>query len=89
MTLPLIYALRETGWWERRRILRIVKKDKKSRSDLRAVHDFVESKGGITYARRQMSEHAREAYTLLADLPPTEARDALLDLVHYTVQRNK
>ncbi len=89
MTLPLIHALRETGWWTRRRILRIVKKKKKGRRDLRTVRTFVEEHGGLAYARTRMTTLATEAHTLLADFPPTEARDALQDLVLFTVQRDK
>ena len=51
ITLPLIHALRESERADRKRILRIVRKKKKSRSDIRTVGAFVEAKGGIAYAR--------------------------------------
>ncbi|WP_457653413.1 polyprenyl synthetase family protein [Rhodocaloribacter sp.] len=89
MTLPLIFALRESGREDRKRILRIVRKKKKSRADIRTVGAFVEEKGGIAYARRRMTELAREARDLLAAFPPTEARDALIDLTDYTVRRKR
>ncbi len=89
MTLPLIFALRESGREDRKRILRIVRKKKKSRADIRTVGAFVEEKGGIAYARRRMIELAREARDLLAAFPPTEARDALIDLTDYTVRRKR
>lgn len=89
MTLPLIYALQETGWRERRRIMKIVRKDQKSAEDLRTVSDFVTERGGIAYARKQMNAFADEARTLLMDAEPSEARSALLDLVHFTVQRSR
>ncbi len=89
MTLPLIYALRQADRRERRRILKIVRKKKKRRADRRAVAAFVRERGGIAYVRARMIEHAGNAYALLADLPPTPAREALLDLVRYTVQRGR
>ncbi|WP_456425541.1 polyprenyl synthetase family protein [Rhodocaloribacter sp.] len=89
MTLPLIFALRESGREDRKRILRIVRKKKKSRADIRTVGAFVEEKGGIAYARQRMTELAREARDLLAAFPPTEARDALIDLTDYTVRRKR
>lgn len=89
LTLPLIYALRESGRRETRRIMKIVRQDDKSRSDIRTVSEFVTERGGIEYAREQMTTLAREAYALLAKFPPSEARDALLDLVVFTVQRKK
>ncbi|MDX1547263.1 MAG: polyprenyl synthetase family protein, partial [Rhodothermales bacterium] len=87
LTLPLIVALREADASERRRIMKIVRKKKKSRDDVRAVAQFVEDAGGLAYARRRMQEEAEAARRLLADLPPTEARDALDDLVAFTVMR--
>ena len=89
LTLPLIVALREAPRGERRRVMKIVRKDEKSRADQRAVVVFVEKNGGLAYARRRMTDLAREAHALLAGSPPTEAREALLDLVAYTVQRKK
>ena len=89
LTLPLIVALREASRGERRRIMKIVRKDEKSRADQRAVAAFVDENGGLAYARRRMTDLAREAHALLAGFPPTEARDALLDLVAYTVQRKR
>lgn len=89
MTLPLIVALRKANRRDRRRVMKIVRKDDKSRRDIRTVSAFVSERGGITYARRRMKELAREAHAQLATFPPSEARDALLDLVAFTVQRKK
>lgn len=89
MTLPLIHALREGSRRDRRRILKIVRKKKKSRSDIREVARFVDERGGIAYAREKMNECAMEARDLLETFPPTSARDAMLDLVDYTVSRSK
>ena len=89
MTLPLIVALREADASERKRILKIVRQKRKSRDDVRTVARFVEERGGISYARDQMRDHAEDAARLLLTLPPTPARDALLDLSAYVVQRKK
>lgn len=89
MTLPLIHALRESSRRDRRRILKIVRKKKKSRQDVREVGRFVDERGGIAYAREKMHDSAAEARMLLEEFPPTTARDALLDLVAYTVSRSK
>lgn len=89
MTLPLIHALREASRRDRRRILKIVRKKKKGRSDVREVARFVDERGGIAYAREKMHQCANEARRLLEEFPPTTARDAMLDLVAYTVSRSK
>ncbi|MEX0747059.1 MAG: polyprenyl synthetase family protein, partial [Rhodothermales bacterium] len=89
MTLPLIHALREATRQERRQILTIVKKQKKGRKDVREVARFVEARGGIAYARSKMLDYADGAGKLIQTFPPTPARDAMLNLVHYTVSRSK
>lgn len=89
LTLPLIYALREAPADERKRILSIVRQKKKTRADTREVAAFAERRGGLAYARDTMFRLAEEARALVIDLPPTPARDGLLDLVAYTVQRKR
>ena len=89
MTLPLIVALREADDAERKRVLKIVKKSKKSRDDIHAVGEFVRRMGGLAYARERMQTLAAEAAEALAAFPPTEARDALLDLAAFIVARKK
>ncbi|MXW64046.1 MAG: polyprenyl synthetase family protein [Bacteroidetes bacterium SB0662_bin_6] len=89
MTLPLIHALTEAAPKERREILRIVRKKKQNRHDRQAIYAYAERRGGIAYARRKMHEHADTARKLLQDMPPTEARNAMLGLVDYTIQRDK
>lgn len=89
LTLPLIHALREAPATRRRALLKIVRSKKKSRRARRQVSEFVADYGGIAYARDRMNGLAGEAHDLLAELPPTPAREALLDLVAYTVDRRK
>lgn len=89
MTLPLIYALRESDSRTQRSILGIVRKKKKSAADLQAIVSFVTEKKGIEYTRKAMIGFAEEAHNLLLDFPPSDARQALLDLVAYTVIRKK
>jgi octaprenyl-diphosphate synthase len=89
MTLPLIYALRTTDKRTRKRMLKIVRTDEKSWDDLRKIRAFVEANGGISYAQDAMRSHADAALQQLASLPPTPARDALSDLVAFTVARTR
>lgn len=89
LTLPLIYALQQAEPREQRRIRKIVEKKRKNRADVRSVAAFVEQHGGITYALKQMEAHAAEARKLLLSFPPMPARDALLELVAYTIHRQK
>lgn len=89
LTLPLIYALRTGAPDDRKRIMKIVRKKKKTRDDVRTVAHFVEETGGLAYARVQMTAYADEARRGLATFPPTPARDAMMDLADFIVLRKK
>ena len=89
MTLPLIYALRNGSSSERRSILKLVKQKKKTHNDIAVIHAFVHKYQGITYTHQVMMAYAEEAQTLLLTFPASPARQALIELVHYTVSRKK
>ena len=89
MTLPLIVALRSAGRQERKRILKIVDQDDKSRDDLETVSAFVTQHGGIEYARDRMASLAAEAKSHLAALPPSDARTSLVGLTEFAIQRDR
>lgn len=89
MTLPLIYALTKADRAEKRSIMKVVRKKKKSRSDIERVGSFVRAQGGIDHARTTMMDHADKAIGILLTLPESDARDALADLVRFTVTREK
>jgi octaprenyl-diphosphate synthase len=89
MTLPLIHALGKADRPRRERILGLVGQDEKSRADLRRVAAFAREHGSLAYARERMHELADEARQIFAEFPPTQARDALLDLTQFVVQRER
>ena len=89
LTLPLIHALRSAPADERRRILRLVRRKRKTVAEGQAVAEFAEQHGGLTYARRKMHTLADEARALLDPLPPSPAREALADLATFAVERTR
>ncbi|GAB5521351.1 MAG: polyprenyl synthetase family protein [Rhodothermales bacterium] len=89
MTLPLIYALRETDKDTRKRIMKIIRKSKKTKDDIRTVSSFAFDAGGIAHARRAMLTYADEARALLAPFDDSMAKAALNGIIDYTVQRGK
>ncbi len=89
LTLPLIHALAQTSTTEKRRIMRVVRQDKKTKGDIRMVAGFVEAAGGLTYARDRMFAIGEEAIELLAPLHQGEAKSALEALVAFTVLRSR
>lgn len=89
ITLPLIHALRETGPVERRRIIRIIRKKKKTRKEIREVIDFVTASGGIEYAEVKMKEYSDAAIQLLETYPDSETKSALTEFVIFSTLRKK
>lgn len=89
MTLPLIVALERAHAAERRRIRALVRKKRKRRADLAQIHAFVKDHGGIEAARERMLRLAGDAARRFAALPPTPAREALLDVAAFVVARKK
>lgn len=88
-TLPLIYAINHSTNGEGRKMLRIVKRDRKGKDEVQAVVDFVLKSGGIEYAEQKMRSIAQEALSEIDNLPDTPARQSLKDLVQFTIDREK
>ncbi len=89
ITLPLIHALREAGPTERRKIKRIIRKKKKSRSEIREVITFVKNNNGLEYAETKMQEYADRALHILEVYPESETRSALMEFVIFSTLRKK
>lgn len=88
-TLPLIYALNNADSKERKAMIRIVKRDKKSSKDVQMVIDFVLNSQGIQYSTDKMNKLAGDAIEDLRSLPDSPARQSLIDLVQFTIDREK
>lgn len=89
MTLPLIHSLRKANWMEKRRIVNIVKNENQNPKKVAEVIDFVKKSGGIEYATQAMLGFEREAYRLLETFPDSPFKQSLVQLVKYTIERNK
>lgn len=87
MTLPLIYALNNSTWLEKRRIISIIKNHNEESEEVRKVIDFVIEKKGIEYAQKVMSEYKNKAITLLHQIPQSPSRQSLEDLINYAINR--
>jgi octaprenyl-diphosphate synthase len=89
MTLPLIYALNQAGWWEKRRIINIVKNESDKPKKVREVIDFVKQSGGIDYATQVMKQYEADAHQILQSFPDSPYRESMGQLVRFTIERNK
>lgn len=89
MTLPLIYALNEASWKEKRHIIHLIKKHNEETKKVNEVIAFVKEKGGIEYAESVMQKYHEDAIAILHTFPESEARTSLEQLVQFTIERTK
>jgi octaprenyl-diphosphate synthase len=88
LTLPLIHSLSKAPWLERRRIMGIVRNESSKPKKVKEVIDFVRTSGGIDYAQSVMDKFYRDALEVIADIPDSEYKRSLIQLVQFTIERN-
>jgi octaprenyl-diphosphate synthase len=89
MTLPLIYALNNSTWLEKRRIINIVKNHNDDPKKVAEVVSFVIAKGGIQYAEQVMHHYKDKALAFLNEVPDSPSKQSLIQLVNYSIERKK
>lgn len=89
LTLPVIYALRESNEKLSRQMLQIIRRNNKNKRKISKVVDFVLDSGGIEYTKAKMEEYRKKAIDILNDYPSSPVRDSLSALVEYAVERKK
>jgi octaprenyl-diphosphate synthase len=87
MTLPLIYALNNSTWLEKRRIISIIKNHNEESEQVRKVINFVIEKKGIEYAQKVMTDYKNKAIALLHQIPKNPSTQSLEDLINYAINR--
>ena len=89
MTLPLIFALNNTGWFTKRKIINLIKNESDKPSKVLEVIDFVRSSGGIDYTKKIMQNFVNQAYEILDSFPESAHKNSLKNLVQFTIERTK
>lgn len=89
MTLPVIYALSQVSFFERRKYRSLYRKHDKTQSEIDEIIRFVHEKGGVKYATEQMSIYASKAIENLQTFPESDDRNNLDDLLHFVISRKK
>jgi len=94
MTLPLIHTLAKASAGERRRLIRLVKHHSEDPAAVKEVMDAILLGPGMDRARDEMNRLKNEALDMLDELggssaSENEAREALRELIEYTIRRVK
>lgn len=88
MTLPLIYALQKAEKKERKRILRILKRNANKPERINEVIEFVKEKKGIEYAQAKMFLFKKQAQSIIKKQEFTKENDSLLKILDFIVSRS-
>ena len=89
LTLPLIHTLQIADGHARRRLIKLVKRAPKDPEAVREVMDAILNGPGLKYAREKMMALRNEAVEILNDFEEGDAKKALIDMLDFTIQRNK
>lgn len=89
MTLPLIYLLKNSGYWDKKHLINIIKNHHNDSEKVMQVIEKVQKSGGIEYAREKMYDYRGQALQLLDKFPDSDSRKAMEKLVIYTTERKK
>ena len=89
VTLPLLYALREGDREEADRFRAIIRSKDFTDANVEALIRFAKANGGIAYAESRMLAFRDEAVSKLSLLPQSAAREALMMLADFVVERTR
>ncbi|MDD4602597.1 MAG: polyprenyl synthetase family protein [Bacteroidales bacterium] len=87
MTLPLIYLLNHSDYFEKRWIINTVKNHHQDVEKVTQLVKKVADRGGIEYAHEKMTEYRQKALEVLLTFPDNTFRKSLKDLVIFTTER--
>jgi all-trans-nonaprenyl-diphosphate synthase len=82
LTAPVLYALQEKPYLET-----LIEREFAQEGDLEQALALVEDSQGIDRSRQLAAYHAQQAVQSLTDLPPSDCRQALIELADYVLSR--
>jgi len=89
MTLPIIYTLRHADRKTKRWIKSTVKNHSEDKDRVKELIRLVHTSGGIQYTIDKMKEYRDDALCLLENIPNSESKNSMIELVHYVIDREK
>jgi octaprenyl-diphosphate synthase len=88
ITLPLIYALKQSSEEERATMLNKIRQVHTNESIIPEIQQFARDKGGIAYAEEKMEYYKSQALKALESFPDNEEKDALIAILEFATERN-
>jgi len=89
ITLPLLYALQTASPMQVAEMMKLIRTQDFSAENIRRLLDFAKQHNGVEYAQAKMMHIKQETVRLLQRFPDSETKQALLQLIAYTIERKK
>ena len=89
MTLPLIFTLNNVDTKMKNKIINVVKNHHKDDKKVAEVIALVKENGGLEYAEKAMHNYHNAAVELLNQFNNNEAKNSLLLLLDFVINRKK
>ena len=89
VTLPLLYALQHAGPDEVETYMTLLRSKVFTPVQVDQLIDFAIRKGGIEYAENRMRHYHSKAIELVDSYPDSDAKEALILLANYIIERKK
>ena len=84
-----MYAITHNNDAENERMRALLDNDSLDSNAIETLIDYAKRMGGIEYAQERMLQLRNEAVASLETLPDSPARQALIELLDYTISREK
>ena len=88
LTLPIIYALKNSPYESMMNLARKVKAGTINSDEIAVLVEFTKQQGGIDYAEQAMLDYRTKAQEYVASIKKAEIREALNAYLDYVMQRN-
>lgn len=89
ITLPLINALHNASYHERKHILSLVNKKNSNAQTLSEIIAFIKTKGGFDYSQQKMNEYRDKSLTILDSFPDSPSKNSLREFAYFTTNRKQ
>ncbi|HPT04612.1 MAG TPA: polyprenyl synthetase family protein [Bacteroidales bacterium] len=87
MTLPLIFLLENSSFFDKKRLIHTIKHHHQNPEKVAEVIKQVNQSGGIEYAYQRMMEYQNKALDILNEFPDSPSKQAMQQLVIFTTER--
>ena len=89
MSLPLIFALEQSSYLEKKNILGKLKKKSAEKATAMLIFDFVKEKKGLEYAQNKMYEYREKSKAMLDRLTSSPYKTSFEQLIEFVTERDK